>query len=77
MSDVDFMMATPGSDCAIAKGCTCPVMDNNHGRGYMGMDGVFVMSMGCPLHGGLDEFLSDEDCHDCGEDTCCCDLHGA
>jgi len=35
------------------------------------------MSMGCPLHGGLDEFLSDEDCHDCGEDTCCCDLHGA
>ena len=26
----------PGSDEAIAAGCTCPVIDNGHGRGYMG-----------------------------------------
>ena len=26
----------PGSDDAIAAGCTCPVMDNGRGRGYLG-----------------------------------------
>ena len=47
----------PGSDEAIAQGCTCPVMDNGHGKGYMGgvkdEDGnvVFVMNCDCPLHG--------------------------
>lgn len=40
----------PGSDAAIAKGCTCPVMDNGHGRGYMGVPGIFVYSGDCPLH---------------------------
>ena len=46
----------PGSRDAIAKGCTCPVMDNGHGRGYMGgakdKDGntLFVYSAGCPVH---------------------------
>lgn len=41
----------PGSDGAIAQGCTCPVVDNGHGRGYLGMPGVYVFSGGCPLHG--------------------------
>jgi hypothetical protein len=41
----------PGSDEAIDAGCTCPVMDNSHGNDYMGMEGIFVMSGGCPLHG--------------------------
>ena len=46
----------PGSRDAIAKGCTCPVMDNGHGRGYMGgvkdKDGnaLFVYSASCPVH---------------------------
>ena len=40
----------PGSDAAIAQGCTCPRMDNGHGKGYMGMPGVFAMSGDCPLH---------------------------
>lgn len=46
----------PGSSDAIAKGCTCPVMDNGHGRGYMGgvkdKDGntLFVYSASCPVH---------------------------
>lgn len=47
----------PGSDAAVAKGCKCPILDNAHGKGYMGSyadkDGgpVFVMMQNCPLHG--------------------------
>lgn len=26
---------TPGSDEAIKIGCTCPVMDNAHGKGFI------------------------------------------
>lgn len=26
----------PGSDAAVAAGCTCPRMDNAFGRGYLG-----------------------------------------
>jgi len=32
MSDIPH----PGSDKAIDAGCTCPVLDNGHGRGYLG-----------------------------------------
>lgn len=38
----------PGSDAAIAMGCTCPVLDNGHGRRN---DGRFVYSWDCPVHG--------------------------
>jgi hypothetical protein len=54
MDDLDLLKATPGSDLALDHGCTCPVLDNCHGRGYMGQDDVFVMSHTCPLHGDLD-----------------------
>jgi len=46
----------PGSREAIALGCKCPVLDNAHGRGYLGgvKDGsgktVFVFTVGCPVH---------------------------
>ena len=46
----------PGSSEAIDLGCTCPVIDNARGRGYMGgakgKDGrtVFVYTEGCPVH---------------------------
>lgn len=46
----------PGSAEAVQLGCTCPVIDNGHGRGYLGgmkrADGstVFVYSDGCPVH---------------------------
>ena len=40
----------PGSDEAIKAGCSCPVLDNAHGRGYMGVAGTYVYSCGCPLH---------------------------
>jgi len=39
----------PGSDEAIEKGCTCPVIDNEHGKGYLAK-GVFIIRMDCPLH---------------------------
>jgi hypothetical protein len=46
----------PGSNEALMRGCTCPVIDNGHGRGYMGgvkdKDGstLFVYTGGCPVH---------------------------
>lgn len=45
----------PGSDEAIKRGCKCPVMDNARGRGYMGMEGVYVMNESCPIHGSCDQ----------------------
>jgi len=42
--------AKPGSDAAIQRGCSCPVMDNAHGAGR---NGSFIMSADCPLHGKL------------------------
>lgn len=47
----------PGSREAIALGCECPVIDNGHGRGYMGGmkdsngETLFVVTLFCPLHG--------------------------
>jgi hypothetical protein len=46
------VVPSPGSDAAYDEGCTCARMDNARGRGYMGQPGVFVITMGCPLHGG-------------------------
>ena len=40
----------PGSEEAIEAGCICPVLDNEHGKGYMGLSGVFVYTQGCPVH---------------------------
>lgn len=40
----------PGSDEAIDQGCTCPVLDNAHGEGYMGVSGRFMISADCPIH---------------------------
>lgn len=39
----------PGSDAAIDAGCTCPVLDNAHGRG---VNGLYWIAANCPLHGG-------------------------
>ena len=44
----------PGSKEAIEKGCTCPVLDNGHGKGYMGQKDVFVFNAECPLHNNED-----------------------
>jgi hypothetical protein len=45
---------TPGSDEATAQGCTCPVLDNGHGRGAYQIDGKwqFWIDWACPVHMG-------------------------
>ena len=59
MSVKEFL--PPGSDEAIEAGCTCPVIDNAHGKGYMGEvtddkgQTVYIFSGDCPLHGGENE----------------------
>lgn len=44
----------PGSDEAIENGCTCPVLDNAHGKrcGWPTVDGgpAFWVTQDCPLH---------------------------
>jgi hypothetical protein len=40
----------PGSDEAVKAGCTCPVMDNNHGAGCGWGKGKFWRNVGCPIH---------------------------
>lgn len=40
----------PGSPEAVNLGCKCPRMDNAHGKGYMGIPGIYVYSDDCPLH---------------------------
>lgn len=47
----------PGSDEARRMGCQCPVIDNGHGRGWMGGiknkvtgETIFIYSVGCPVH---------------------------
>lgn len=47
------MRLRPGSPEAREQGCICPVLDNAHGRGYLG-DGErfgWVMRGDCPIHG--------------------------
>lgn len=45
------MKPNPGSKEAVAMGCSCPVFDNEYGRGYYGQAGVFVYTEGCKVHG--------------------------
>lgn len=42
----------PGSDKALDKGCTCPVMENRHGKGLRGDEEEvwYVYSDDCPVH---------------------------
>lgn len=46
----------PGSDAAIKAGCTCAVLDNNHGKFPPLLDPrdgepLWWMDVDCPLHG--------------------------
>ena len=41
----------PGSDEALASGCTCAVLDNAHGKGFPYKGGTsFWITEGCPVH---------------------------
>ena len=48
----DNEIPNPGSEEAIERGCTCPVMDNHYGRGVF-FDGAYHLwyNADCPLHG--------------------------
>lgn len=43
----------PGSDDALRRGCTCPVIQNTMGRGAFmdSNEAVYRVSKSCPLHG--------------------------
>lgn len=44
----------PGSDDAVKSGCSCPIEDNDYGRGtWTDGNGIseFWISSDCPLHG--------------------------
>ena len=41
----------PGSGEGIKGECSCPTLDNNHGRGVPSEDGLlFWISANCPIH---------------------------
>lgn len=42
----------PGSKEAMDSGCTCPVADNHHGKGYGGNGEKYgwIQNEDCPLH---------------------------
>lgn len=54
---IDREIPNPGSPEALGLGCTCPVLDNGHGRGVLGSccpnsgDPLFWIDEACPLHG--------------------------
>ena len=50
----------PGSKEAQNMGCLCPVLDNAKGKGYMGIEGVFVYRQDCPIHCANGQALSSE-----------------
>ncbi len=44
------MIPNPGSKEALRQNCRCPILDNEHGKGYQFQMDVFVISENCPLH---------------------------
>lgn len=51
LEEYEEVIPNPGSPEAIEQNCSCPVLDNGHGRGYMGNPNAFVTSQECVLHG--------------------------
>lgn len=49
----DMDVPNPGSDEAVAAGCTCPVMDNGRGDPEIGRIRGFYCMVDCPVHGSL------------------------
>lgn len=49
----------PGSDEAVAMGCTCPVLANGRGRGAwnQGKDPNFWIDGRCPIHGDGSDWI--------------------
>jgi len=43
----------PGSNDAVRRGCTCPILDNSKGWGYFKKDSFWI-TQNCPLHDKTD-----------------------
>lgn len=50
----------PGSDEALAIGCKCPVMDNNHGK-RLPWIGAWWIDIRCSIHGWGSSYHRDGD----------------
>lgn len=50
MEQSELKVPNPGSQAAVELGCVCPILDNAHGMGYMGVPGAFVYDGNCPVH---------------------------
>ena len=52
LTEAEWQAMPPGSDAAIEHGCTCPRMDNGHGKGFLwnGKRSWWIAA-DCPLHG--------------------------
>lgn len=59
----------PGSDEAVAIGCICARMDNGYGKGYMGQPGIYVYTVGCPVHQLEDLNVGDEVLYEAEDDA--------
>ena len=51
---------TPGSDTALAAGCICAVMDNNHGMWSPWPPDGWWITEGCPVHHFNEKQVTDE-----------------
>ncbi len=52
MTETTNAVPDPGSNEAVSRGCTCPILDNAHGEGWLVGSGeiVYFISQGCPIH---------------------------
>lgn len=56
MTEVAKKVPNPGSPEARELSCTCPVLDNHHGEGFiMNGERVWWRASGCPLHDPREE----------------------
>lgn len=48
LDSIGEKLPSPGSEAAVAMGCTCPIIDNHYGRGVG--NGGFWITENCPVH---------------------------
>lgn len=60
LTEEEWQTMPPGSDAAITNGCTCPILDNGYGEGFV-VNGrrQWWIAEACPLH-GEQKFYSEE-----------------
>lgn len=51
----------PGGQGAVTRGCTCPVIDNHHGKGARGEGKAWFIDPTCSIHGDMSDAAIDED----------------